>query len=206
MGFTATPAEVVSDAPEHASVTRQCLRYGLHLSAVYVIVYTTTLWLAGRVHDTVLTLIQQRPPADSSFQFAFSHLLFFSVVPALIVGFAYAQWYAHRVALFVWIVPLVILVYQFLTFPTTAFENHFAVAFREYFGGGFVIGEFHSYRELFTLPASADMRRGMQQLDFTAPVYAGIGYSLGTWLGMRYDIPNLTAAWRKSKPSLPPSE
>ena len=206
MSSTATPAEVISDPLEHASITRQCLSYGLHVAAVYVIVHTTTLWLAGRVHDTVLPLIQQRPPADSSFQFAFSHLLFFSVVPALIVGFAYAQWYAHRVALFVWIVPLVILVYQFLTFPTTSLENHFVMAFHEYFGGGFAIGEFHNYRELFTLAASPEMRRGMQQLDFTAPVYAGIGYSLGTWIGMRYDIPNLTAAWRKSKPSLSPSE
>jgi hypothetical protein len=206
MSSTATPPEVVADFPEHASVTRQCVRYALHLAAVYVIVHTTTLWLAGRVHDTVLPLIQQRSPADSSFQFAFSHLLFFSVFPALIVGFAYAQWYPHRVALLVWIVPLVILAYQFLTFPTAVFENHFAAAFHEYFGGEFVIGEFHNYRELFTLAASPDMRRGMQQLDFTAPVYAGIGYSVGTWLGMRYDIPNLTAAWRKSKPSLPRSD
>jgi hypothetical protein len=178
----------------------------MHVAAVYVIVHVTTLWLAGRVRDTLLPLIQQRPPAESSFQFAFSHLLFFSFFPAVIVGFAYAQWYPHRVALFVWAVPFAILAYEFSAFPAGVLENHFAVAFHEYFGGGFVIGEFHSYRELFALAASPDMRRGMQQLNFTAPLYAGIGYSLGTWLGMRYDIPNLTAAWRRSKPTLPQHE
>src|ERR1017187_6955628 len=40
---------------------------------------------------------------------------------------------------------LVILIYKFCVFPTTAFENHFPAAFHEYFGGGFLIEEFHSY-------------------------------------------------------------
>jgi hypothetical protein len=44
---------------------------------------------------------------------------------------------------------------------------------------GFVVGEFHSYRELFALAAGPEMRRGMQQLNFTAPVYASIGYAIG---------------------------
>jgi hypothetical protein len=83
---------------------------------------------------------------------------------------------------------LVILIYKFCVFPTTAFENHFPAAFHEYFGGGFLIEEFHSYRELFQLYGNPDMRRGMQQLNFTAPVYAAIGYSIGTWLGMYYRV------------------
>jgi|SRR3974390_2576035 len=201
----AQPLEIVR-SPDRASVARQSVRYALHVAAVYVIVQTTTLWLAGRVHDTVLPLIQHRPPAESSFQFLFSHLLLFSTVPALVVGFAYAQWYSHRVALFVWAVPLVLLIYKFFTFPTPVFENHFAVAVHEYFGGGFVIGEFRSYRELFALAAGSEMRRGMQQLNFTAPLYAAIGYSVGTWLGMHNYIPNLTAALRKAKPTLRSSE
>jgi len=82
----------------------------------------------------------------------------------------------------------VILIYKFCVFPTTAFENHFPAAFHEYFGGGFLIEEFHSYRELFQLYGNPDMRRGMQQLNFTAPVYAAIGYSIGTWLGMYYRV------------------
>ena len=188
-------------AAKSPTVARQGVRYVLHLAAVYVIVNFTTLWVAGRVHDTLLPLIQQHSPTESSFEFVFSHLLLLSFFPAIVVGFAYAQWYPHKVALFVWIVPLAILVYKFCTFPTSAFENHFTVAFHEYFAGGFLIGEFHSYRELFQLAASYDMRRGMEQLHFTAPVYAGIGYGIGTWLGMRYDVLKLTARWRKLKPT-----
>ena len=109
----------------------------------------------------------------------------------------------NRVALFVWVVPLVILIYKFCVFPTTAFENHFPAAFHEYFGGGFLIEEFHSYRELFQLYGNPDMRRGMQQLNFTAPVYAAIGYSVGTWLGIYCNIPNLTARWRELRPTSP---
>ena len=206
MSSTATGSQAVADSAPQASVARQCVRYALHVAAVYLIVNVTTLWLAGRVHDTLLPLIQQRPPAESSFQFAFSHLLFFSFFPALIVGFAYAQWWPHRVALFVWAVPFVILAYKFFAFPVGVFENRFVVAFHEYFGSGFVIGEFHSYRELFALATSPEMRRGMQQLNFTAPLYAGIAYSIGTWLGIRYDIPNLTATWRKAKPTLSQDE
>jgi hypothetical protein len=164
------------------------------------------MWLAGRVRDTVRPLIQQHPPTESSFQFVFSHLFVFSFFPALLVAFAYAQWYPHRIALFIWVVPLAILVLKFCTFPTTVFENHFAAAFHEYFGGGFLIAEFRNYRELFQSWSNPDMRRGMQQLNFTAPFYAAIGYSVGAWLGMHWNIPSLTAGWRKLKPTSPLSE
>lgn len=201
MDSTAIHREAFEDSPKSVSAARQCVRYALHLAAVYLIVNSTTMWLAGRVHETVLPLIQQHPPTEGSLQFVFSHLFFFSLFPALLVGFVYAQWYPHRVALFVWVVPLAILIFKFCVFPTTAFENHFAAAFHEYFGGRFLIGEFHSYRELFQLYGNPDMRRGMQQLNFTAPFYAAIGYSIGTWLGMYYDVANLTARWRRLKPT-----
>src|ERR1035441_3658345 len=184
MSSTATHPQRSGYSPIRASTTRQCVRYALHLAAVYLIVNSTTMWLAGRVRETVLPLIQQHPPTESSFQFLFSHLFVFSLFPSLLVAFAYAQWFPHRVALLVWVVPLAILIFKFCTFPTTAFENHFAAAIHEYFGGGFLIEEFHNYRELFQLYGNPDMRRGMQQLNATAPVYAAIGYSIGTWLGM----------------------
>lgn len=109
------------------------------------------MWLAGRVYDVVLPFVQQHQPAASRFQFVFSHLFAFSFFPALAVGFMYSEWFRHRVALLVWIVPLVILAYKFATFPSSLFQNHFAVAFHEYFAGGFMIPEFHRYRELFEL-------------------------------------------------------
>lgn len=199
---TTEDEEAVADSPKAASTIRQIVRYGLHLAAVYVIVNTTTMWLAGRVHEAVLPLIQQHPPVVSSFQFAFSHLFLFSFVPAILIAFVYSQWYPHRVALFVWIVPVAILVYKIIAFPTTAFQDHWATALHEYFGGGFMISEFHSYQELWQLYANPDAPRGMQQLHFTAPVYASIGYSIGTWLGMYCRASGIAVALWKLKASL----
>ena len=33
-----------------------------------------------------------------------------------------------------------------------------------------------------------DMMRGKAQLDFTAPFYAGIGYSVAAWVGRRTNL------------------
>jgi hypothetical protein len=161
------------------SPLRQIIRNALHLAAVYVIANTTTMWLAGRVHEWVLPLIEHHPPTVSSLQFAFSHLFLFSFFPAVLIAFIFSVWCPHRVALFVWIVPVVILAYKVVTFPATAFQDHWVPAFHEYFGGEFIIGEFHSYQDLFRLMADSDIPRGMQQLHFTAPVYAAIGYGIG---------------------------
>lgn len=199
MATTTADEEGVADSPKAVSTIRQTVRYCLHVTAVYLIVNTTTMWLAGRVHEVVLPFIQQHPPTVSSFQFAFSHLFLFSFFPAILVAFVYSQWYPHRVALFVWIIPVAILVYKIIAYPTTAFQDHWATAFHEFLGGGFVIGEFHSYQELFQLAAYPDMQRGMQQLNFTAPAYASIGYSVGTWLGINYRFPQLTTALRRRR-------
>lgn len=70
-------------------------------------------------------------PTVSYFEFAFSHLFAFTFFPALTVGFMYSEWFRHRVALFVWIVPVVVLAYKFATFPSSLFQNHLAVAFHD---------------------------------------------------------------------------
>lgn len=197
MNSLATPSEALNKPPGQASRLRQVLRYLLHLSAVYVIVNTTTMWLAGRVHDWVLPLLHQRSPSESYLQFAFTHLFVFSLFPAAVVAFAYAQWYPHRVALFVWIIPLLLLVYKFITFPSSAFESHSAAAFHEYFADKFLIPEVHSYRELFEVVSSGDAQRGMQQFRFTAPFYAAVGYSIGAWIGIHRVIPKFTNNWRR---------
>ena len=189
-----------------SSPLRNGVRYGLHLAAVYAIVQFVTLRLAGVTHGTILPFLQERPPSVSVFQFAFSHLFAFSFFHALILGFLYSEWwFRNRVAVFVWIVPVAVLFYKFATYPTTIFQNNFAVAFHEYFAGGFVIPEFHSYKELFQLVApNPDAMRGMEQLRYTAPVYAATGYGIGTWLAIRFRIPKLEAALRYIKPSLRP--
>jgi hypothetical protein len=98
--------------------------------------------------------------------------------------------FKRNAAQFVWIVPAAILAYKFLTFPAqSVFQSHFSTAFHQYFGGGFVIPEFRSWQELFSEATSnADMARGMIQVRFSAPFYAGVGYSLAAWIGYHTEL------------------
>ena len=116
----------------------------------------------------------------------FSNLLTLTLIPGLCVGFINAK-YKHKAALFVWIVPTVVLMYHLFAFPTAVFQDHWSSAFRYYFAGGFQISEFYSYRDLFTkIAGSADLRRGLAQLNSTGPFYAAIGYSLAALLAPRF--------------------
>jgi hypothetical protein len=195
----------MNGAPEPASqnVARNGIWFALHLLFVYAIAEFASIWLAGRVHGTILPLITQRSVnSTSSFQFAFSHLFVFSFFPALLVGFVYSAWFRQRTALFVWIVPLAILAYKIVTFPTTAFQSHFAVALHEYFAGDFRIPEFYSYEDLARLVMpSPDAQRGLEQLRYTAPLYAALGYSVGAFLAMRHRIAKVEATLQRFRPS-----
>jgi hypothetical protein len=63
-----------------------------------------------------------------------------------------------------------------------------------YFDATFEIPEYHSYQEMFQLYAgNPDVFRGFDQLHFTAPFYAAIGYSLATLLSIR---------WKRSLPEI----
>lgn len=86
-------------------------------------------------------------------------------------------------AQFVWVVPTAILAYKFLTFPAPSiFHSQFSAAFHQSFEGGFLIPEFRDWHDFWTMVGSNhDMMRGKAQLDFTAPFYAGIGYSVAAW-------------------------
>jgi hypothetical protein len=184
---------------------RNVVQYGLHLLAVYAIVQFGTMWLAGQMHGTILPLLRQHPPSDSVFQFAFTHLFAFSFFPALIVGLLYSAWFRHRVAIFVWIVPALVLGCKSATLPTSIFQNHFAVAVHEYFGGDFMIPEFHNFHELFQLVApNPDAMRGVEQFRYTAPAYAAVEYSIGAWLSIRLRIPMLDGMLQKLKPKWRP--
>jgi hypothetical protein len=168
------------------------LGFALHLAVVYLIAEFCVAWLGGFVFGRLLPLLGT-PSSDSSFGFLFSHLLILSSVCGLVGGIVTAK-YRHRVALYVWIVPVAILIYKFVTFPSTLFENHFAAAFHHYFDGGFSIPEFHNYRDLFQ-NFNSDSARGLDQLQTAAPAYVAIAYGLATWIGMRLnlDIPGLSS-------------
>jgi hypothetical protein len=159
----------------------QVLWFLLDLTAIYVLVNFATPWLAGWTRGTLLTVLQH-PTSSSQFQFLFSHTFEFSFIPGLFLGFSNAM-YRRKAAQFVWLVPAVILVYQFVVFPESVFQSRFAAAFHQYLGCDFVIPEFRSWQEFATLISSnPDMTRGMDLLRFTAPFYAGVAYSLAAWV------------------------
>jgi hypothetical protein len=171
------------------SVIWQPVRFLLHLSAVYAIAKYGTPWLSAWTRGTLLPFLQH-PTSSSGFEFLFSHILALSFIPALVAGLANAR-FKHKVAWFVWLVPAAILTYKFLTFPTpSVFQSQFAAAWHQYFGGGFSIADFRgSAREfLMFVGSNPGIRRGLEQLNVTAPFYAGLGYSLAAWVGQRASL------------------
>jgi hypothetical protein len=174
-------------------IARQVIRFVLHLAAVYLVVNVCTYAFAAWIYRTLLFALQIHTNL-SSFEFLYTHLLFLSCVPAFATGLVNAR-FRHRVAEFVWIVPTILLLYKLATFPATGsvlLESHSWPALHYYFGAGFLISEFHHWNEFTQLMSNPDMIRGIHQLRFTAPFYAGIAYSLAAALS-RHNRPLQTA-------------
>ena len=167
-------------------IGRQALRLTLHQVAVYVVTNFCTALLAGWIWSVLPYF--NLPRSGSSLQFLSNHLLILSVVPAFLTGLLNSR-YRHSVAQFVWILPAIILAFKLMTFPEKAsvFQSSAWPAFHYYFGGKFLIGEFHSWREFYEIIFSPnpDIRRSLAQQRFTAPLYAGIAYSFAIWWGLR---------------------
>jgi hypothetical protein len=163
----------------------QILWFLLDLASVYVLVGLSVPWLAGWTRN-ILLLILQHPTRSGRFQFLFSHILELSFIPAFVLGLINAR-FRRKAAQFVWLIPAAILAYKFVTFPSpSVFQSRFAAVFHQYFGRGFVIPEFRSWQELYSIATSdSDMIRGMAQLRFTGPFYAGVAYSVAAWIGCR---------------------
>lgn len=181
----------------------QVLWFLLHLAAVYAITTFFTTRLAGWTRGTLLPLLE-KPTSLNGAEFLFSHLVVFSSVPAFAVGLVNAR-FKQKVAQFVWIVPAAILTYKFLTFPAPSiFHSQFSAAFHQYFEGGFLIPEFQNWHDFWSIVGSnPDMKRGIAQLNLTAPFYAGIGYSLGAWIGHLTDLGHRVSgkvkSWEESR-------
>ena len=189
-----TEAAVLSGAKTTKKVDAgwQALWFLLHLAAVYLTVHFWSAWLAGWTRDRVLPFLQMPTTSSSDFEFVFSHLFAFSFVPAFLVALGIAR-FRTKVAQFVWIVPTVILAYKLITFsspPTSVlFQGQSSSAFHQYFGGDFLIPEYHDWHEFWEIVASnPDMTRGLAQHTFTAPFYAGLGYSLAAWICVRTQL------------------
>jgi len=183
---TGLSAQPERQSRERSSVGWQLLWVLPHLAAVYVIVNFCTPYLAGWTRGKVLPVLQMRS-ASSQFEFLFSHLLAFSFIPAFLTGLANVR-FKQKIAEFTWVVPTVVLAFKMATFsaPTSVVAGQSWSAFHQYFGGGFLIPEYRSWEEFWQMIGSnPDMIRGMAQHTFTAPFYAGMGYSVGAWLSRR---------------------
>jgi hypothetical protein len=198
------PVPLLDRPAKYTAGSWQVLWFLLHLTAVYAIVKFVTPWLAGWTHGTLLPLLFHRRASSSSFEFLFSHVFAFSAVPAFVSGLANAR-FKHKAVQFVWMVPAVVLAYKFATFPApSVFQSQFAAAFHQYFGGGFVVGEFRDWHEFWQIVGSnPDMTRGMAQMQYTAPFYAGIAYSVAAWIGRRTELNRKLAekveTWERSR-------
>ena len=186
-----------TDSSKSVVIGWQIVRFLLHLAVIYAIASSCTPWLAGWTRAFLLPHLKM-PTDSSSFQFLFSHIFEFSFVPALIAGSTNAG-FKHKAAQYVWLVPAGVLAYEFVTYPTpprSVLESApsvfptFSAAFHQYFGGGFLIGEYRDWHDFLRLVSSnPDITRGMTQLKFTAPFYASVGYSLAAWIAPRFQVP-----------------
>ena len=174
-----------------------------HLAVVYLVVNLLTPWLAGWVQGFLLPKLGF-PKSVSQLEVLFSHLLVLSFVPAFATGLVNVR-FRQKVVAYVWLVPSLILAYKLLTFPTASvLQSHASAAFHHYFGGGFLIPEYRNWQEFWSIAtSSAVMERGMAQLHFTAPFYAGLAYSIAGWIGARIDfhrkVKTKVAEWETAK-------
>lgn len=178
--------------------------FALHLATLYVVVQFATPWLAGWTYGRLLPFLQIQT-SSSVYQFQFSHVFMFSLIPALLTGVATAH-FKHKAALLVWIVPTAVLAYKLATFryPHSVLYGSPSPVWHYYFGGDFLIPAFHSWREFWNAAGSnPDMARGMAQLTYTAPFYAGLAYSLSAWVSMRWSwtrkIAKTVDQWEEEK-------
>lgn len=196
---------LTSDASKTVTVGWQLVRFLLHLVAVYAIAQYAPR-LAGWSRNFLLPLLQM-PASSSSLEFLFSHLFAFSFIPALFVGLTNTR-FKHKAAQYVWLVPAIVLAYKFATFPTpirSVLDNatpsfpNFSGAFHEYFGGGFMIGEYRDWSDFWRIVSdNPDMMRGFTQVRVTAPFYAGIGYCLAAWVALRFDVQQKFVEWLRA--------
>lgn len=172
----------------------RCLWFAINLAIVYAIVQFITPSLAGWTYHTFLPLLQIRPSASSHFEFLFSNLVIFSLLPSFLIAILTSR-FRNKSTVFVWTVPAAVLAYKIVTYGSAFAESNSVFgsghpsALHYYFGTDFVISEYHSWREFWDIVGTnPDMLRGLAQLKFTAPFYAGIGYSLSAWICLRSGV------------------
>jgi hypothetical protein len=187
----------------HREAGWQIFWFLFHRAVVYAIVNVCTLLPARWTRDTLLPRLQH-PSSSGRFEYLYSQLFVFGLIPRFVAGLVNAR-FRHKAAQFVWLLPAVILAYKFRMFPSpSVLQGQGSAAFHQYFAGGFTIPDFRNWHEFLSIAGSnSAMARGRAQTNFTAPVYAGIGYSLAAWIGLRTELNRKPAervtTWEESR-------
>lgn len=167
--------------PPNLSWLKRIVRYGFHLLMFYEVVRFSTTSLPDILYNAVVFPTHGSGPAiPQELAFFLPHLLAFSAIPAFVVGLVINARFRHKAAEYIWIVPVVILTYEFIfhgpeIYPTMLSDSNFPKAFHFFFGGGLPT-DVTNWR--------ADWYRVSAQIRFTAPAYGGLAYSFGAFLGM----------------------
>ena len=164
---------------------RVSLRYLFHLLIVYLLVRGTIFSVSEIAYKADLWINKGQFRTAGLFQFFFSHLPILVIVPAFFAGLMINARFRHKVAGYVWILPVAILGVAFLfgpgMYPTMLWDSDFSASFRHFFGNEFHFEARGDGNRLFPL---ADWLHASAQLTFSMPAYTAIAYSLGASLGM----------------------
>jgi hypothetical protein len=165
-------------------------QYVLHVLAVYAIAEYCMPWLSWVIYEKVLPTLLHTPPNIGVSQF-FSYLMIYSALCGLLAGTVNAKLFPHHVVRFVWVVPVLVLIFAFVfmapgMYPTMILQSDFGKAFHYFFGGGFDIpANFVNFRQAAREGVDVrDVLRGHTQLRYAAPAYVGVAYSFGAWLSI----------------------
>jgi len=174
-------SEQTPTIPPKLSWLKRFVRYGFHLVILYQVVSFSTTTLLDLIYKAIFFRTHGTGPSlPQEAKFLFSHLLAFSIIPAFVVGLVINAKFRHKAANYIWIVPVVVLAYEFVfygpgIYPTMLGDSDFPRAFHFFFGGGLPT-------DLTNL--HGDWHRVYTQVRFTMPAYAAIAYSFGAFLGM----------------------
>ena len=181
---------VVSVHPprKYNSLPWQVLWFFLQLVLIYVAVNVFSPRLAYWCRDIFVAVLPVQDP-PSRFEFLFNHIFLFSFLPMFVTGLLMAR-FNDKAALFAWTLPAAVLLLNLLSFSTkrSVFVAQTGIfpAFHYYFGGGFVVPDFRTWEEFWTVVApNADYVRGIAQVRITGAFYASVGYSLAAFVASR---------------------
>jgi len=181
-----------------------CIGFLVHLAIIYIVVRTLSPALAGWIQRTFIPLWELSSPPSSGMELLFNHLFVLSFIPAFLASLVCFR-FRIRAAQYVWLGPAALLCFKFVTFaPTNGMESRFPAALHYYFASGFTFPDYHSWREFWSVVEShPDLLRGLAQTQYTAPFYAGVGYSFASWIrartGIDLKIAQRLKAWEESR-------